>query len=162
MPLTYHTNQRGVPGYSVSITQASPTGGNVSNTGVIPAMVLTDETGAAVASGGAITVQPGPSGTSPVTGSFTATGTSALFTSIPGHAVWVKLSGTFTASVQVERCSTGLAASAQKLTVAGADWAVFTVPVQEAVSSEDDGGVAYRLNCTAYTSGTIAYQIGHK
>lgn len=106
--------------------------------------------------------QPAPSGTSPVTGSFTATGTSALFTAIPGHAVWVKLSGTFVGTVQVERCSTGLAASAQVMTVAGAAWAVFTAPVQEAVSSEDDGGVAYRLNCTAYTSGTIAYQIGHK
>ncbi len=98
----------------------------------------------------------------PVTGTFTGTGTSALFTAIPGFAVWVKLSGTFAGTVQVERCSTGLAASAQVLTVAGSAWAVFTAPVQEAVSSEDASGVAYRLNCTAYTSGTIAYQIGHK
>ncbi len=51
MPLSYHTHQRGVPGYSVSITQATPTSGNVTNTGVIPAMAVVDQNGAATAAG---------------------------------------------------------------------------------------------------------------
>jgi len=105
---------------------------------------------------------PALSGTTPITGTFTATGQSAPFTAIQGHAIWVKLSGTFVATVAVQRCSDGTAATRQNLTVGGTNYAVFTTPVQEAVSAEDDGGVAYLLNCSAYTSGTVTYQLGHK
>lgn len=103
----------------------------------------------------------GPSGATPVTGTFAATGSSALFTAQPGFSIWVKLSGTFVATVQVERCSDGTTGTAQVLTVNGSQFAVFTGPCQEVVSAEGDAGVAYRLTCTSYTSGTVTYQIGH-
>lgn len=106
--------------------------------------------------------QFGSSGKAPVTGTFTATGQSALFQASVGRAIWVKLTGPFVATVQVERCSDGTSATAQVLTIGGTAYAVFTVPVQEPVSSEDDAGVAYRLNCTAFTSGTVTYSIGHR
>lgn len=110
----------------------------------------------------ALPVTQAVSGTTPITGTFTATGQSAVFTAIPGHAIWVKLSGTFVATVAVQRCNDGTAATRQNITVGGTNYAVFTTPVQEAVSAEDDGSVAYLLNCSAYTSGTVIYQIGHK
>jgi hypothetical protein len=103
----------------------------------------------------------GASGTTPVTGTFTASGNSAVFVAQPGRAVWVKLNGTFSATITVQRCSDGTATTAQAITVGGASYAVFTAPCQEAVSSEDDTGVGYLLNC-AWTSGTVNYQLGHK
>jgi hypothetical protein len=137
---------------------------------IIPANFPTDETGRPnrpipviqVGSDGSDVAPGSASGTAAVTGTFNATGNSGLFTAKAGRAVWVKLTGTFVATVQVQRCSDGTTATANPLTVGGTAYAVFTAPAQEAVSSEDDTGVAYRLSCTVYTSGTVTYSIGHK
>lgn len=131
-----------------------------------PTVVLPVGTGGAAMPSGSSTdptyTQPATSGTTPVTQSFTATGSSALFQAVPGHAIWVKISGTFVGTVIVERCSDGTTATAAALTVGGSTYASFTAPCQEAVSTEDDTGVAYRVRCTSYTSGTINTSIGHK
>ena len=70
----------------------------------------------------------------------------------------VTISGTFSGTVKVERSFD-----------AGANWhvcsrdsagteAAFTAPAS-IVLEEPEAGVLYRLNCTAYTSGTINYRI---
>lgn len=91
-----------------------------------------------------------------VTGSFTATGQSEVFRPSPGAAFNMTLSGTFVGTVQLERQfeETG---GFYPLTALGTSLS-FTAPCSE-VFEEPEGGTAYRLNCTAYTSGTINYRI---
>jgi hypothetical protein len=133
----------------------------------------------------AVPVTQAVSGTTPLAGNFTAvapnaflssttasTGLSAAFSSVPAHAVWVKLRGnnpatantgpgTFSGTVIVQKSIDG-GQSWDPLTVGGAAYASFTGNCDEAVSAEDDSAALYRLACTAYTSGTIYYSIGHK
>jgi hypothetical protein len=101
-----------------------------------------------------------------VTGSFTATGQSASFTprvatrdtQSGNFSVW--LSGTAVASVQLEASFDNgttwcqIYAGGSQLYV----WSYNSVNLKEAVE-ECEQGVIYRLNCTAYTSGTLAYRL---
>lgn len=100
--------------------------------------------------------------TQPVAGSFTATGQSKPFKPVMRTMAWgtfsVSASGTFVATVQLERsfdsgsnwfvCSSDAAGTVASWT------APFSVNVEE-----PSAGVLYRLNCTAYTSGTVTYRI---
>jgi len=95
-----------------------------------------------------------------VSGSFTATGQSSSFT--PPAALSgkfnVSISGTFSATVKLERSfdagSTWIVCSKPDLSDAA-----FTAGASFTVE-EPEPGVRYRLNCTAYSSGTATYRIG--
>lgn len=99
-----------------------------------------------------------------VTGSFTATGQSGTFVPTVGARDTntgkfnVSASGTFVATIKLERsfdngdnwfvCSSDASGTEASWT------APFSV-----VAEEPSAGVLYRLNCTAYTSGTVTYRI---
>jgi hypothetical protein len=97
----------------------------------------------------------------PLTGSFTGTGQSATFRPFPAkypHAGFnVTLRGTFVATVRLER-SFDDGVTWDPLTAAGTPMFVFTGPASE-IQEEPEEGVLYRLNCTAYTSGTVDYRL---
>jgi len=93
-----------------------------------------------------------------VTGTFGATGQSnSIVLRGPFN---LELRGTFVATVSLERSFDG-----------GSNWGnvtrndgsanAFTAPVSLAVPGDESGeaDVLYRLNCTAYTSGTVTYRI---
>lgn len=108
-----------------------------------------------------LTGGPIASGKSPVTGTFAATGSSSAFTPAAGKGIWVTLQGTWAATVVVER-SIDSGTTWLPLTAAGSSFGSFSANAQEVVGQEDDPGAAtYRLRCTAYTSGTVTYRIGH-
>jgi hypothetical protein len=94
------------------------------------------------------------------TGTFTATGQSASFTpATPDNnrgPFNMSLWGTFVGTVQVERSFDG-GTTWLPLTALGTA-IPFTAPCSE-VFEELEFGVQYRLNCTAYTSGTINYRL---
>jgi hypothetical protein len=92
-----------------------------------------------------------------VTGTFTATGQSASFTPICGRPFNVTLSGTFVASVQLER-SFDAGSNWHPITAAGTQLYAWTAAASE-TAEEHESGPIYRLNCTAYTSGTVNYRI---
>lgn len=99
-----------------------------------------------------------------VSGSFTATGQSTSFVPTVGTRDTncgefnVSASGTFVATVQLERsfdngdnwfvCSSDASGTAASWT------APFSV-----VAEEPTPGTIYRLHCAAFTSGTVAYRI---
>lgn len=100
--------------------------------------------------------------TQPVTGTFTATGQSESFKPVMRTMAWaqfnISASGTFAATVKIERSFDN-----------GTNWFVcssdssgteasFTAPFS-VVADEPTPGVLYRLNCTAFTSGTVTYRI---
>jgi hypothetical protein len=100
-----------------------------------------------------------------VTGTFTATGQSATFT--PDVAtrdtncgqVNISTRGTFDATVQIERSfDNGVNFFICSEDAAGTN-AAYTAPFS-VTAQESEAGTLYRLNCTAYTSGTITYRIG--
>lgn len=102
----------------------------------------------------------------PVTGTFTATGQSASFTPLtPTPAVEngtfnIALTGTAVASVQLEKSFDGGTTWCQ-LWAGGTQlkqWSYNSVNIAESWE-ETEAGVVYRLNCTAYTSGTLAYRL---
>ena len=68
-------------------------------------------------------------------------------------SVW----GTFVGTVQMQR-SFDNGATWLPLTSGGAATKSFTAPASE-MWTEVEQGVAYRLQCTAYTSGTINYRL---
>lgn len=94
---------------------------------------------------------------SPVlTGTFTGTGQSS---SVSFYGRFnVSLYGTFVAAVQLERSFDGgsnwLVASEDAAGTAASWTSAITV-----VANESEAGVLYRLNCTAYTSGTVTYRL---
>jgi len=99
-----------------------------------------------------------------VTGTFTGTGTSS--TIVPwintGNAgagqINVMVRGTFVATVTIEQSfDQGANWSAASRDSAGTD-ATYTAPFR-VVIEEPEAGVLYRLNCTAYTSGTVTYRM---
>lgn len=100
-----------------------------------------------------------------ITGTFTATGQSATF--MPDVQTRdtncgqfnISTSGTYVATVRIER-------SFDK----GANWFIcsedaagtnadYTAPFS-VTAQESEAGTLYRLNCTAFTSGTLTYRIG--
>ena len=96
------------------------------------------------------------SGKTPVTGSFAATGQSAAFTPIAGRDFNIAMSGTFVATVQLEQSFDGTNWLAIK--VDDTQLCVFTsTGVRSWANSES--GVQFRLNCTAYSSGTVTYRV---
>lgn len=100
--------------------------------------------------------------TQPIIGEFTATGVSESFKPVMRVMAWaqfnVSASGTFVATIKIERsfdngdnwfvCSSDSAGSE----------ASFTAPFS-VVAEEPTPGTIYRLNCTAFTSGTATYRI---
>lgn len=100
---------------------------------------------------------------SPIAGTFTATGQSNPFApevdlrGARGGRFNVTLSGTFVATVKLERTFDN---GSTWHVVAKSDFAeaAFTAPVSFMVE-EPESGVQYRVNCTAYTSGTVTYRI---
>ena len=100
-----------------------------------------------------------PSSVPPVTGTFSATGQSASFAPVGGRGFNASLWGTFSATVQIERSFDG-----------GTTWLILTAngtqlekfAGSQVISEnlqEDESGVLYRFNCTAYTSGTVNYRL---
>jgi hypothetical protein len=96
-----------------------------------------------------------------VSSTFTGTGQSASFL-IKGvddrrpTSFNLSLWGTFVGTVQLERSFDG--STWLPLTANGTQIYKFTAPCSEPVE-ESEIGVLYRLNCTAYTSGTINYRL---
>lgn len=109
--------------------------------------------------------------TQPVTGSFTATGQSSSFRPVMRTMAWgqfnVFLSGTAVATVQLERsydsgttwCVISVATAGAPVQMNRWTYDSGTLANQSSVIEEPEPGVVYRLNCTAYTSGTLAYRI---
>lgn len=96
-------------------------------------------------------------GKAPLAGSFTAVGASAWFTPAADRPFNISLSGTFVASVRLER-SRDKGVTAHPLTAQGTAMNVWTTPVSENWE-ESETGWWYRLNCTAFTSGQIDYEV---
>lgn len=99
--------------------------------------------------------------TTAVAGTFTATGQSSSFAPIAGTPFTLSLWGTFSATVALQRSidggTTWITASRDS---AGAA-ASYTAPAVIAVE-EPEAGALYRLNCTAFTSGTVNYRLGQQ
>ena len=98
-----------------------------------------------------------PSGKSPITGAFAATGQSAVFVPLAGRAANVSAWGTFAASLQLKRSFDG-GSTLLPITAAGTTLYAWSAPASESFE-EGEAGVAYFLVCTNYTSGTINYRI---
>jgi len=100
--------------------------------------------------------------TQPVIGEFTATGASEWFKPTMRTMAWAHLnisaSGTFVATVKIERSFDGGTTSFVCSSDSAGTEASFTAPFS-VVAEEPSSGVLYRLNCTAYTSGTVTYRI---
>ena len=102
-----------------------------------------------------------------VSGSFTGTGQSATFLPTPGAPFNyvrgsgyfnITLYGTFTATVVVQRSfDAGSTWHTVSQDATGAD-ASYTAPMS-LVALEPEHGTMYRLNCTAYSSGTVNYRL---
>lgn len=97
-----------------------------------------------------------------LTGTFTATGQSAamLVDGVDDHigtTFNISLWGTFVATVQLERSFDG-GTTWLPLTNGATQLYNWTAPASES-KTESEVGVLYRLNCTAYTSGTVNYRL---
>lgn len=84
-----------------------------------------------------------------VSGTFTGTGQSAT---MPAHRGMfnLSLSGTWVATVDIERSFDG-----------GSTWLIvesYTSNIED-TGDEPQDNVWYRLNCSAYTSGTVTYRL---
>lgn len=92
-------------------------------------------------------------GVTNVTGTFGATGSSSSFRPMANRAFNIHISGTFVATVVLERLLNG-------------DWVQkwpdsayqFTAP-RSMTDGESEHGIDYRLRCTGYTSGTVKYSL---
>lgn len=91
------------------------------------------------------------------TGTFSATGQSNSVTISPIRPFNVSIWGTFVGSVQLKRSFDG-GTTWLPITAAGTQLYAWTAPASE-VAEEPEANVSYRLECTAYTSGTINYRI---
>ena len=93
-----------------------------------------------------------------VSGSFSATGQSATFMAILDQPFNITIYGTFVGTVRLER-SFDAGTTWVPLTANGSAILSFTAPASESWS-ESGANMSYRMNCTAYTSGTINYRLG--
>lgn len=102
----------------------------------------------------------------PVIGSFSGTGQSAAISPVAafapthGNLSYFNLTiyGTFSATVKLERSfDSGSTWHVVSKDADGAE-AAWTAPCSLPVR-EPEPGVVYRLNCTAYTSGTVNYRL---
>src|SRR5690348_6986569 len=92
-----------------------------------------------------------------VTGSLSATGAGSAFDPSLNTAQFnLTLSGTFSATLVLERKFPD-DANWYPITALGNPIS-FTAPLSETFE-ECEPGVTYRINCTAYTSGTINYRL---
>lgn len=91
-----------------------------------------------------------------VKGALSAAGASEIFKPTHAEGFNVSLWGVFVGTVQVER-TFDQGATWLPLTDLGSP-VTFAAPCTE-VLDEPEPGVAYRVNCTSYTSGTINYRI---
>lgn len=107
----------------------------------------------------AVDIEPAyaPSGRAAVTGTFTAIGNSAAFTPIAGRSFNVTRHGSGTASVRLTRSFDG-GGSWFPITANGIPVMTFTAPFSEQWSDEE-AGVQYRLECTAFSSGPVTFRI---
>lgn len=104
-----------------------------------------------------VSLSNGASGLSPVTGLFNATGYSAPFAPIAGRAFNFTATGTFVGTIVLVRSFDG-GVTKVPLTALGSSLYTFTGPFSESYT-EDESGVQYFLQCSAYTSGTINYRL---
>jgi hypothetical protein len=91
-----------------------------------------------------------------VSGSFTAAGESEPLLVMERVGFNVSIWGTFAASLRLERLVPGT--TWLPLKAAGQELYSWTAPTSE-MAEEPEGGVLYRLVCTAHESGTINYRI---
>lgn len=110
--------------------------------------------------------------TSPPTVPFTLLASGSLTSAIPSTVLFTVqhndfifgIGGTFVATVQIERNranvggTLGWIAVSADPTQQGGGYAIYTAPVEVDVF-EPIIGTQYRLNCTAFTSGTINFEI---
>jgi hypothetical protein len=106
-------------------------------------------------SNGVVELALAASGVASVTGSFVAIGVSASFTPNAGRPFDVSIYGTFVGSIQLER-SFDAGVNWLPITVAAAV-RLWTAPMSEQ-AQENKVAITYRMNCTAYTSGTANYR----
>jgi len=97
----------------------------------------------------------GPSGITPVTGTFNGLGTSLTLTPRAMRSFNISLWGTFVGTVVLERSFDG---GNTWLPVTSVSCYSFSAPIS---TSFEDGeyGNQYRFRCSSYTSGTINYRI---
>lgn len=93
-----------------------------------------------------------------VSGALTATGTIGPYQPIAKSPFNIFITGTFVGAIALERSLDGTTYTAVTSPDLSAQ-AIFTAPATFTVT-EPDAAVLYRLNCTAYTSGTINGSIG--
>lgn len=93
-----------------------------------------------------------------LSGSFGGTGQSAAV-QIFGRFN-LSLTGTFSGTVALERSDSKTGTFTPVARDTSGTQATFTTAFEGLSMEEDEQGMWYRLNCTAYTSGTINYRIG--
>lgn len=95
-----------------------------------------------------------------VTGTFAATGQSSAICFGPdGNGGNVSIFGTFSATLALQRSFDG-GTTWINVTDAYGTALPYTAPATFRVD-EPERGVIYRLNCSAYTSGTVSYRLSH-
>jgi hypothetical protein len=90
------------------------------------------------------------------TGTFTAVGAGAAVPIARRGDFNLSLQGTFTATVALQRSFDGT--TWETLTYSDGSALSWTAPFSS-TWSEPEAGVQYRFNCTAYTSGSLAWRI---
>lgn len=90
-------------------------------------------------------------------GTFTGTGTSEPL--LLRGDFNLLLSGTFVATVLLERSFDGGATWQQMNLQNGGAGISFTAPINTVIETGPEIGVLYRLNCSAFTSGTVGYRL---
>lgn len=91
-----------------------------------------------------------------VSGTFTATGQSSSFRPIGKFNVVLR--GTFVATVQLERSFDNGSTWGTVSRDSAGTAAAYTAPCG-LIAEEVEADTQYRLNCTAYTSGTVTYRV---
>lgn len=99
----------------------------------------------------------GRSGVTAIEGRFTANGNSAVFKPISGRACNLQIVGTFDATLTFTRSLDKV--NFYPLTINSIPWGIYTGPVSETVWEDPEYDTWFRLECSAFVSGTIDYRI---